>query len=281
MNPRLERFLDNYLANFDERDVAKGEKALRAEIRKIPTHLDGRRQGRVRELDRIVAILAAKDGRTEELIELLQQDVAGGTTARPLAEMLFACGQVEHAAALARLALADPECEEREELEELVREIASPPAGWDDGLRQLVEAPSLEKWQALMRFAPAERHYDWIRYAYRRLRELGLEPNMLFQFITDEGTTPDAIELIESGAVDPETVVKRARGNPADPIWYALAAVAAQARGDDFGVMRYLQRARRAHDPFGVVSIWEMQIRERASPRLLEMLGAVPLAEMP
>jgi hypothetical protein len=80
---------------------------------------------------------------------------------------------------------------------------------------------------------------------------------------THFGTTHDAIELVESGAVEPEVVAQRAVEAPrAAGIWLGLAAQAALARGDTFGVVRYLREAYERSGPSFPPDLSAMRIRE-------------------
>jgi hypothetical protein len=128
-----------------------------------------------------------------------------------------------------------------------------------------------------MRFTPNEAYYQRTRNTLRILRRLGTDPNALFRCATRHGTVPDAFALVQSGEVDPETVVARAdEASPAARgLWLGLAAEAAFARGDDLGTVRLLKMAyAEAAEGLGPrMSV--MSIRAAASPELQEMLDRV------
>jgi hypothetical protein len=83
-------------------------------------------------------------------------------------------------------------------------------------------------------------------------------------------------QLVESGAVDPEVVAHRAVEAPrAAGIWLGLAAQASLARGDTFGVVRYLREAYERADPEFPPDFSAMVIRSNADPELHQSLDAI------
>ncbi len=101
-----------------------------------------------------------------------------------------------------------------------------------------------------------------------------MDPDLLFRFATRLGTTPDAVELAESGLVDPDTIKARAdEGTPqARGLWLGLAAQAALARGDRLGAVRLLREAfEQAVDPF-TPDTSAAAIRDLADDELRELL---------
>ena len=206
--------------------------------------------------------------RDPELAEWLS-----GGSALPLVERFFADGRHDEAAACARLALADPGCKDRDRIEEIVQRVASPPDGWTEAVLRFAADPDLEAWERLMRFTPPDVIYQRLRYTISLLRRLGVDPEVVFRCATHLGTTPDAIELVESGAVDPAVVAHRAVEAPrAAGIWLGLAAQASLARGDTFGVLRYLREAYERADPEFPPDLSAMAIRSKADPELHQTL---------
>jgi hypothetical protein len=136
-------------------------------------------------------------------------------------------------------------CQDRETLEELLQRTGTPPHGWEDAVAAFHRNPTAENWDSLMYFTPLHLLYQRTRNTLRVLRRLGTDPNVLFMCATRHGTVPDAFELVQSGDVAPETVLKRALEAPpgAQAMWLGLAAEAAFARGDLLGVVRLLKRA--------------------------------------
>jgi len=61
-----------------------------------------------------------------------------------------------------------------------------------------------------MRFVPPELSYQRLRNSIRRLRQMGVDGNMLFLCACEMGMTPDAIGLVEDGLVDADVIVDRA-----------------------------------------------------------------------
>jgi hypothetical protein len=251
MDDRLSALLDELGAELPGEDVAAGEAQARRELAALPLPLrpqDDAAAGRRRDLQRVAAILAARDGRTQELAGVLLRDVLDGRSARPLVTLLVATGEAAFASTIARLALASPDCRDRDAIERLLAAAARPPDGWSEALFELARSPSIEAWDELQRFTPGDVFYDRARSSLRVLKAAGVDPILLFRFATRHGTTPDAIELIETGLVPPEAVAARA--------W-------------------------RAPDEYGLVEATTRQIREGADSELQGLLDAagVPLPE--
>ncbi len=209
--------------------------------------------------------------RSPELSEWLS-----GGSALPLVERLFADGRHDEAATHARLALADRDCADRDRIEEIVERIASPPDGWTEAVLRFAAKPELDAWERLMSFTPPDMIYQRLRYTISLLRRLGTDPEIVFRCATHLGTTPDAIELVESGAVDPEVVAQRAVEAPrAAGIWLGLAAQASLARGETFGVVRYLREAYERTDSEFSPDLSAMAIRSEADSELHHMLDKI------
>jgi hypothetical protein len=222
----------------------------------------------------------------EDCIEQLRSAWFRGGSARPLIEELIRAKRMDEAGALARLTLAYDECQERETIEQLLEQAGSPPPGWTDSVVAFSRNPTMENWDRLMRFTPNEVFYQRARNTLRLLRRLGTNPDALFLCATRHGTTPDAIELVQSGEVHPDTVVARAHEAPPDAhsLWFGLAAEAAFARGDDLGTVRLLKMAY-AQAASGIgPEMSALAIRSDASPELNEMLdkiGVPNLTDLP
>jgi hypothetical protein len=209
----------------------------------------------------------------ENRIDQLRAAWFQGGPARPLIEELILAKRLDEAGALARLALASEECQDREALEDLLEQTGNPPPGWTEAVIAFSRNPTLENWDRLMLFTPHKVFYQRTRNTLRLLRRLGTDPNALFRCATRIGTTPDAFELAQSGEVHPDTIVARAEEAPpgARGIWLGLAAEAAFARGDDLGTARLLKTAyEQAARGFGP-EMSAREIREEASPKLQEI----------
>jgi hypothetical protein len=61
-------------------------------------------------------------------------------------------GDLDRAATIARLALAEPDCPDAAEVEAILERAGAPPEDWKEQLDQFVAAPSYERWQGLIRF---------------------------------------------------------------------------------------------------------------------------------
>jgi hypothetical protein len=204
-----------------------------------------------------------------------------GESALPVVRLLEAQGAKVEAAAVARLALGRPDCQDAEELEKALARLAATPAGWEEALASFAKAPTPDGWRELMRFAPLEYIYQRTRDAIRRLRKLGVDGDSLFRCASEYGITPDLIELVEDGGVAVETIVERAaRSGAARTTYIGLAAEAAFLRGDMLGTVRLLRDSMAHENDWCSVLPHVYFIRERASPEqanLLDRAGIPPI----
>ena len=178
---------------------------------------------------------------TEEDIALAQWSEGG--SALPLVKLYADRGELDHAAAVARLALERDHCPDAEAIEEILDSAGDPPPDWKLHLDDFAEAPSLERWRDLMRFVPDHALYQRQRNAIRYLNRRGVDGDMLFLCAADLAVTPDAIELVEDGRVHVDTVLERGRRSPSRTTFAGLAAQAAFLTGDLLGTIRLLRDA--------------------------------------
>jgi len=202
-----------------------------------------------------------------------------GDSSLPVVDRLRSMGFDDEAAATARLALRDPECRDRDALEQALHEIASSPDGWLDALADFARNPSLERWEELMQFVPEDVFYQRLRQTIATLHRLGCEGNMLFRCATKIGMTPDVFDLATSGTVDPEVIEERGADSPARAAWLGLAGQAAFARGDRFAVIRYLREASRCENN---VLAWASisEVRREADAALNDDLDRAGVAKV-
>ena len=191
----------------------------------------------------------------------------------PLVSLYFERGELDRAAAIARLALAMSDGSDLEKIEEILDRCSAPPADWQEVLDTFAENPSPERWGEVMQFVPDELRYQRHRNGIRYLRKRGVEPNMLFLCACETGMTPEAIELVEDGLVSVETLLDRAEAaGPARGAYVGLAAQAAFVAGDMIGTIRLLREA------IGQENEWILAlphihfIRSHATPAQCEML---------
>ena len=86
------RLLDELLAGLRESDIASGEEGARRELARIPAPLRPAKDPaaeRRQELRRVVALLAAKDGRPQELVEAYDQLLDTAPTPEPNDDLPF------------------------------------------------------------------------------------------------------------------------------------------------------------------------------------------------
>lgn len=196
-----------------------------------------------------------------------------GGSALPVVTLLLSQGAKVEAAAVARLALARPDCSDATELEAALARIAASPPGWAEALARFAEAPSPEGWRELMRFVPPEHAYQRMRDTIRRLRTLGVDGDRLFRYASDCGLTPDLIELVEDGCVTVETLVERAnQSRGAKTTYFGLAAQAAFLAGDMLGTVRLLRESMAWENEWCSALPHVFFIRERATDEQKELL---------
>src|SRR5258706_1438061 len=122
-----------------------------------------------------------------------------GDSSLPLVQRLRELGHDLEAAATARLALQDPDCHDRPELEAALHDIAGAGDGWLEALRMFVDAPSEEQSEALMRFVPENLWYQRLRDTTETLMRLRGDRNILFRCATQRGMHSSIFDLATSG----------------------------------------------------------------------------------
>ena len=202
----------------------------------------------------------------DEATLLLRHYFNGGGSAMPAIRKLIEAGELDQAAVVARLAVRRADGAEREELFAVLGEITSAPSGWPEALETFAAAPSENAWMDLMRFVPEDVFHQRLKYTVLLLLALGCDGDILFRCVSRLGMIPELYDVAESGRVDPETIVARATGSPAEAAWLGLAAKAALARGDRTASVRHLWRASQLDPILSYVSIAE--IREQADEEL-------------
>src|ERR1051325_7464269 len=123
--------------------------------------------------------------------EQAQKTWLNGGSALPLVSLHHRRGEVLEASAVARAALENGDAE-AVEIERLLYERDDAPPDWIETLRAFAAAPSIERWRDLMRFVPPGQIYQRSRNTVRRLRQLGVDTNLLFLCATNLGMTPAA-----------------------------------------------------------------------------------------
>lgn len=274
--------LADALAGLSDEDARALEDAARALLKSTPTPI--RAKGtpeltrRRRVLERICALAAARRGDDDALFALERSVFREGGSPLGYVRALLGRGMPDHAAAAARLVLANPECHDRAALEKILEQVAQSPDGWSDAVAAFALAPTDEAFETLMRFVPPDAYYHRLRSTLALLVKLGVDPEFVFRCATRDGIVPDAIELIENGLVSPQTIVERARASTPDgmPVWLALAARAAWAKRDRFGAARLMREACDTATPSfrKDVQLEARRLRDDADEELHTMLDA-------
>lgn len=199
----------------------------------------------------------------------------------PVVKLLVSRGANTEAGAVARLALAMPNCPHAAELEAALARLAAFPEGWERSLAEFAEAPSLERWRELMRFVPTDYAYQRLRETVRRLISLGTNGDALFRCASEYGLIPELIGLVEDGKVAVDTLVEQAgRSKGAKATYLGLAAEASYLAGDMFNTMRLL-RDSLASDNEGTLALPHIFfVRERASPDQKQLLDRAGIPDV-
>jgi hypothetical protein len=202
---------------------------------------------------------------------------ANGDSAVPAVRRLVELGSHSEAATLARRVAIRAPIDALDEacLADLINEAGSPPAGWSAALEAFAATPSDEGWEELMRFVPEDVFYQRLKNTIVMLQTLHCDGDALFRCASRGGMMPELFELATSGTVDPETIAARAIGSGAAPAWLGLAAQAALARNDRFGVIRYLRAAMQNEETAYLAWTSIGEIREEADEELNEQLDKV------
>lgn len=215
-----------------------------------------------------------------EVREARQRWLKGGS-ALPVVELLASKGAKVEAAAMARLALARPDCPDAEQIKATLSNLASPPAGWDQSLTEFATTPSVEAWQELMRFVPLDYLYLRLRDMVGRLRSLGVDGDTIFRCASESGLTPDLIELVEEGLVSAKTLEHRAgHAGGAKTTYLGLAAEAAFLSGDMLGTVRLLRESISHENNWCSAFPHIAFIRERASPDQTDLLDRAGIPQI-
>ena len=191
----------------------------------------------------------------------------------PLVLLYFERGELDRAAAIARLAVARPDCPDLTKIEEILERCGAPPDDWRNVLDEFAENPSLERWKELLQFVPDDLRYQRHRNGIRHLKKRGVDPNFLFRCACETGLTPDAMELVEDGLVSVDTILARAdEAGPARGAYVGLAAQAAFLGGDLIGTIRLLRESVSLETDLisALPFIWF--VHERATPAQREAL---------
>jgi|ERR1051325_2717976 hypothetical protein len=210
--------------------------------------------------------------------EQAQKTWLNGGSALPLVSLHHRRGEVLEASAVARAALEKGDAE-AVEIERLLYEMDDAPPDWIETLRAFAAAPSIERWRDLMRFVPPGQIYQRSRNTVRRLRQLGVDTNLLFLCATNLGMTPDAIQLVEEGLVDTAVILQRAEeAGGARATYLGLAATAAYLAGDLVGAIRLLRESAACENDYCSPLPHILFIRDNASAEVNAMLdqAAIP-----
>jgi len=201
----------------------------------------------------------------------------------PLVTLHFERGELDRAAAIARLALGMEDCPDAAKIEAILELCSEPPDEWRMVLDAFAVSPSLERWRELMQFVPEDLRYQRHRNGIRYLRKRGVEPNLLFLCACDLSITPDAIELVEDGLVSVETLLTRANeAGAARGAYIGLAAQAAFLTGDLIGTIRLLREAMSLENEWisALPHIWFVWERATATQRDALDRAGIPRPEL-
>jgi len=117
--------------------------------------------------------------------------------------------------------------------------------GFDSAVQAFLANPSVAGWEHLILGLPPTRRHQAARETALRARVAGVDPTLLFHCLLRTGPSAELLALVESGSVEPTVVAAAADEAPQAlrPLWWALAAQAAQARGEHSRAELLLYRA--------------------------------------
>lgn len=188
-----------------------------------------------------------------------------GSSPLPVVKTYLEAGQKDEAIIFARGAVETANADDRARLMILLDELVAWPREWEAVLDEIAADPTIERWNALHRFASDSAIYDWRRLALQKLRDRGVNPIALFRFASSGGVIPDAIALVETGEIPPDVLVARANEpGAAKSIWLGLAAQASLLRGDEHGTLRYIKQSAEAADGFSIPTFSLLWLLEHA-----------------
>ncbi len=162
---------------------------------------------------------------------------------------------------------------DRTRVEALLCTIESTPHGWSEALGHFARYPSRETWDAIIRFSPEERVYDWAERAVRDLVEMGCSGDPIILYASQTGLTPGMIGLVEEGRVSVDALLERGRRTEtARAIWLGLAAQAAYIHGDRFRTIALLRESRSHESSLASAAGTVLWLREMANEEMKEMM---------
>ena len=141
---------------------------------------------------------------------------------------------------------------------------------FDRALRSFLSLPTVAGWEVLIRSVHPSRRHQAAQEAAIRARAYGTDPTLLFHCLLRSGPTSVLLSLVESGAVEPRAVAAAAQDapGPIKALWWALAAQAAQARGESSHAELLLHRALRLDpDHSGVRVVMARMARQLTVPQ--------------
>jgi hypothetical protein len=216
----------------------------------------------------------------QEVIRLQQEWLSGGS-ALPLVQLYIERNELDDAATVGRAALSMDRCPDAEQIESLLATLESTPAGWDSAIETFVADPSAEHWKRIIRFAPPDLVYAWVRKAFRQIARRGGTGDALIRYGTQCGITPDVMEIVDRGHVEPETLIARGEeAGAARAFWLGLAAQAAYQRGNRFRAVALLREAWSCADEYSTPGYSVMFLRDHGDPELEEMMRSAGVWEI-
>jgi hypothetical protein len=188
-------------------------------------------------------------------------------------ELLLELGRIDEAGATGRIALRMDREDDRERIEELLAMVESTPEGWDTAIADFAAHPSKEAWDAIIRFAPLERIYDWAEKAVRQLLRGECDADAIILYASQTGVTPGMIGLVDEGLVSVDALVERAsQPGAARAMWLGMAAQAAFLRENRFRTIALLRDAIASETELSLATMSIRWIRERADGEMEERM---------
>jgi hypothetical protein len=233
-------------------------------------------------LERIGALAELADGKPDRMLRACRAAwIHEGDHASYL-ELLRAHGDRTEAREVALMVLEQRWASDRA-LDGLVAEVIGIPEGVRVAVHALAESPSCAGFDDIVRFAPADRLDDWMRFTMRLLLRLGTEPTFVLEQLSAHGFSHALAELLESGRLAPHVIAAQAQLAPQEERarYLAYAARSAAVRGEAFATARWLREASIAQAHADELKETHRFVMLHATPEIRDVLARARLSEAP
>lgn len=249
------------------------EHQARARLTSLPVPLteeaDTALWHRRRMLERVAAEAAHGRGASDELLAWHRRAWMEGGSAVPWVELLLETGQRAEASMWARVLTqaSSGREDERAALRSIAHRASLADEPWLDALAEFAADPTPEAWEGLTRFGDGDLGFERTQLAVQWLREAGADADAVYRALAPRGVTSQLAGLVEDGLVDPAVVEQNLHffvSDTARAMMLMSAALGALKRGDELGVVRLVEHARRFPAPPECIEVSLRRILEVA-----------------